>query len=228
MVILQSSCSFHPALFLHSSSSSSQLGLQKPSSFVCSKRNVSFCVKSEHSSASAPQDKPGRRQALAVGTVLTWVSFINPTSASFAAESKKGFLPVTDQKDGYEFLYPFGWQEVSIEGQDKVFKDVIEPLETVSVNLVPTSKQDIRDLGSPQEVAEVLIKKVLAPASQKTKLVEAKEHEVDGKIYYTFEFLAKAPNYTRHGLSAIAIGNGMILINSILCSKLVLELEIYA
>nr|P82537.1 RecName: Full=Thylakoid lumenal 17 kDa protein; AltName: Full=P17 [Spinacia oleracea] len=30
------------------------------------------------------------------------------------AESKKGFLPVIDKKDGYTFLYPFGGQEVSI------------------------------------------------------------------------------------------------------------------
>lgn len=29
---------------------------------------------------------------------------------SVAAETKKGFLPVTDKKDGYTFLYPFGWQ----------------------------------------------------------------------------------------------------------------------
>ena len=43
-------------------------------------------------------------------------------------------------------------QEVVIEGQDKVFKDVIEPLESVSINMIPTGKQDIRDLGSPQEV----------------------------------------------------------------------------
>lgn len=44
------------------------------------------------------------------------------------------------------------YQEVVIEGQDKVLKDVIEPLESISVNMVPTSKQDVRDFGSPQEV----------------------------------------------------------------------------
>lgn len=43
-------------------------------------------------------------------------------------------------------------QEVVIEGQDKVFKDVIEPLESVSVNMIPTSKQDIRDFGPPEQV----------------------------------------------------------------------------
>lgn len=115
---------------------------------------------------------------------------------------------MTDKKDGYSFLYPFGWQEVVIEGQDKVFKDVIEPLENVSVTMLPTTKQDIRDLGSPQEVAETLIKKVLAPPSQKTKLVQATEHDADGKAYYTFEFIAQAPTYTRHALGTICIGNG--------------------
>ncbi|CAL5372205.1 unnamed protein product [Camellia sinensis] len=155
------------------------------------------------------RNRSGRRQLIAMGTTLApWVLLSNPKYTSFAAESKKGFLGVTDKKDGYSFVYPFGWQEVVIEGQDKVFKDVIEPLESVSVVMIPTNKQDIRDLGPPQEVAETLIKKVLAPPSQKTKLVEATEHDVDGNAYYTIEFIAKAPNYTRHALSAICIGNG--------------------
>lgn len=66
-------------------------------------------------------------------------------------------------------------QEIVIEGQDKVFKDVIEPLESVSVNLIPTVKQDIKEFGSPEQVAEVLVKKVLAPPNQKTKIITAKE-----------------------------------------------------
>ncbi|CAL4941604.1 unnamed protein product [Urochloa decumbens] len=125
-----------------------------------------------------------------------------------AAEAKKGFLPVVDKKAGYSFLYPFGWEEVAVQGQDKVYKDVIEPLESVSVNSIPTSKEDIRDLGPPDKVAEALIKKVLAPPMQKTKLIEAKENDVDGRAYYTFEFTAQAPNYTRHALGAIVIANG--------------------
>lgn len=145
---------------------------------------------------------------LAAGTIASWASLINQHSVSFAAENKKNFQLVSDKKDGYEFVYPFGWQEVTIEGQDKVFKDVIEPLETASVTLFPTVKQDIKEFGSPQEVAETLIKKVLAPPTQKTKLIEATEHEIDGKTYYTFEFMAKAPNYTRHALSTISVGNG--------------------
>lgn len=142
------------------------------------------------------------------GTTATCISLSQIDYKAFAVETKKGFQAVLDKKDGYSFLYPFGWQEVVIPGQDKVFKDVIEPLESVSVNMVETNKQDIRDLGSPQEVVEALIKKVLAPASQKTKLIEASEHEVDGRAYYSFEFVAQAPNFTRHAIGTICVGNG--------------------
>ena len=36
--------------------------------------------------------------------------------------------------------------------QDVVYKDIIEPLESVSVNLVPTDKDDITLFGTPEEV----------------------------------------------------------------------------
>lgn len=63
-----------------------------------------------------------------------------------------GFVPVNDQGDAYKLLYPFGWQEVSVTGQDVVYKDIIEPLESVSVNMVPTDKEDITLFGTPEEV----------------------------------------------------------------------------
>ncbi|KAJ6843066.1 psbP-like protein 1, chloroplastic isoform X2 [Iris pallida] len=172
-------------------------------------RTFQFQVRAEASASPSPAiERSGRRQALAAGAIATCISLSQVNSASFAAEAKKGFQAVLDKKDGYSFLYPFGWQEVVIQGQDKVLKDVIEPLESVSVNMVETNKQDIRDLGSPQEVVEALIKRVLAPTSQKTKLIEASEHDVDGKAYYSFEFIAQAPNFTRHALGTICIGNG--------------------
>ncbi|KAM6598952.1 hypothetical protein CsatA_018561 [Cannabis sativa] len=209
MASLQNSPSINYTLFLNSfpqvltSSSSPFLLYFSSLSFLMSLMVSPFVLTFVMSLA----DRPGRRHIIAAGIFASWVSLVNQNSV-FAAENKKGFLPVTDKKDGYTFLYPFGWQEVIIDGQDKVFKDVIEPLENVSVNLLPTSKQDIRDFGPPEQVAETLIKKVLAPPNQKTKLIEAKEQDVDGKAYYTFEFIAKAPNYTRHALSTISIANG--------------------
>ncbi|KAL5733307.1 hypothetical protein ACOSP7_032650 [Xanthoceras sorbifolium] len=209
MASLQNSPSIHRTLLPNSLP---QLGFQKKNAVlpVC-RRSISVIVRAENSSmasTSLSQDKCGRRHMIAVGVVAPWVSLLNQTPASFAVESKKGFLSVTDKNDGYSFVYPFGWQEVIIEGQDKVFKDVIEPLESVSINLVKTSKQDIRDFGSPQEVAQILIKKFLAPPTQKTKIIAASEHDVDGKAYYTFEFTAQAPNYIRHAIGAVTVGNG--------------------
>lgn len=168
---------------------------------------VAFRVRAE-GSQSAPLERSGRRNLLVAGTAATCIPLFQSNLASIAAEAQKGFQAVEDRKDGYSFLYPFGWQEVVVEGTDKVFKDVIEPLESVSVNMIPTTKLDIRDLGPPREVAETLIKKVLAPSTQKTKLLEAAEHDVDGKAYYSFEFVAQAPNFTRHALGTVTIGNG--------------------
>ncbi|CAN1798314.1 PsbP-like protein 1, chloroplastic [Linum perenne] len=172
---------------------------------------ISFLIRATHHQTSLTSSaSSARRQFVGVGIIAPLVSLLQNNSTSFAAENKKGFLSVTDQKDGYSFLYPFGWQEVEIQGQDKVFKDVIEPLESVSVTMIPTSKLDIRDFGAPDQVATTLISKVLASPSQKTRLIQAKEQDVEGRAYYTFEFVAQAPNFTRHALSTIVIGNGKL------------------
>ncbi len=64
-----------------------------------------------------------------------------------------GFLPVNDQGDAYKLLYPFGWQEVSVSGQDVVYKDIIEPLESFSVSITPADKDDITGFGDPKEAS---------------------------------------------------------------------------
>lgn len=43
-------------------------------------------------------------------------------------------------------------QEFTSDVQDKVFKDVIEPLESVSLNIVPTQRKSLTDIGTPEEV----------------------------------------------------------------------------
>ena len=53
-------------------------------------------------------------------------------------------------------MYPFGWQEVQVEGQDVVYKDIIEPLESVSVTVEKTDKQNVSEFGSPEEVRALL------------------------------------------------------------------------
>lgn len=68
----------------------------------------------------------------------------------------KGFQLVQDLNDNYQFVYPFGWQEVVVKGTDVVYKDVIEPLESVSVTMSPTDKKDITEFGPVAEVSEHL------------------------------------------------------------------------
>lgn len=43
-------------------------------------------------------------------------------------------------------------QEVTVKGQKIVYKDVIEPLESVSVTIIATEKEKLNELGTPQEV----------------------------------------------------------------------------
>lgn len=80
-----------------------------------------------------------------------------------------------DTNDGYTFLYPFGWQEFTVDGQDVVLKDVIEPLESVSVNLIDTPRSTVADFGSIDEVAFTLADKVLTGPKQTVKIVSTKE-----------------------------------------------------
>ncbi|KAJ7548090.1 hypothetical protein O6H91_08G116900 [Diphasiastrum complanatum] len=148
-----------------------------------------------------------RRQVLTgVGTMLASTCLDN--GRALAEKAPKGYAAVVDNNDGYAFFYPFGWQEIAIKGQDIAYKDVIEPLESVSINIVKTDKTDLHELGSPERIAKTLVEKVFTTPSQKSQLIDAKEKDANGKTYYTFEFLAKAPNFTRHALGTVAISDG--------------------
>ncbi|KAI5082928.1 hypothetical protein GOP47_0002671 [Adiantum capillus-veneris] len=185
-----------------SSISDSKVLLTKPSQCAtCSSLGVR---------ASLPQTgslECGRRQiVLAAGSFAA--SLVSLSNLPALAKAPSGYQFVLDKFDKYQFLYPFGWQEVSVKGQDCVYKDVIEPLESVSVNIIETNKGDMHELGSAEEVAKTLVGKVLTSPSQKAQLVEAKERVTEGRPYYTFEFVSKAPNYTRHAVSTVTIADG--------------------
>eukprot|EP00898_Chlorokybus_atmophyticus_P005623 jgi/Chlat1/6061/Chrsp4S06338 len=156
-------------------------------------------VSQEISSAS-------RREVLALAAAALAASTF--AGEAFAAKGPKGYNVWRDAQDGYQFLYPFGWQEVAVKGQDVAFKDVIEPLESVSVNIIATKTDNIEDLGAPDKVAATLVDQVLTSSNQKAKLLKANERSLNGKQYYTFEFESKAPSFTRHAISTVTINNG--------------------
>lgn len=119
-------------------------------------------------------------------------------------------MPYNDQGDAYKLVYPFGWQEVSVGGQDVVFKDIIEPLESVSVSITPSDKDDITLYGDPQEVAYTLADTVLTPASQPVKVLKVTPKRVDDRNYVEFEFAAKSSTYIRIAIAVVTIANGKL------------------
>lgn len=151
----------------------------------------------------------GRRQAM-LGTAASTAVLLQSSRREARADGvPRGFKPVKDTGDGYAFLYPVGWQEVSVKGEDIVFKDVIEPLESVSVNIIPTEQASVSDLGTKEQVAEAMVQKVLTPPGQKSKILDVTEKKDDnGKAYYTFEYASQGPTYIRRALTTVAISNG--------------------
>lgn len=97
------------------------------------------------------------------------------------AKLPKGFSGVRDTGDGYEFIFPFGWQEVSVSGVDSVYKDIIEPLESLSVQLTPTTKQSITEYGPANEIAGTLASSVLAKSTDEVQLIKTEAEQADGR-----------------------------------------------
>jgi len=81
---------------------------------------------------------------------------ISPQSAdSNLSAGPPGFNAAKDTQDSYQFVYPFGWQEVSVDGTDVAYKDIIEPLESASVTISKTDKASVTDFGNPLEVGDL-------------------------------------------------------------------------
>jgi photosystem II oxygen-evolving enhancer protein 2 len=129
-------------------------------------------------------------------------------SAAQAAKAPRGFNPVQDLNDNYQFLYPFGWQEVTVSGVDVVYKDVVEPLESVSVTITPTDKKDVTEFGDIADVANTLAKEVLTAPGNEVAVVNTSQRELNGHNYYEFEYTAKNPRYTRHSLAVVVANDG--------------------
>lgn len=157
------------------------------------------------STQSSSTSQPSRRALLsAVGAIALSGAIAEPSHAA----KLKGFNVVKDTGDKYLFAYPFGWQEVTVDGADVVYKDIIEPLESVSVTLVPTDKKTLNEFGTAEEVAETLATRVLTSPNQEVKVLRTQTVAKEGKTYYQFEFTSKASNYTRHALASVTVADG--------------------
>ncbi|KAF5839511.1 chloroplast oxygen-evolving complex/thylakoid lumenal 25.6kDa protein [Dunaliella salina] len=175
-----------PAIVRHASSSHSQAELAEP---------------------CAATPAASRRQLLGAASLASAL-LTGPQAALAAAKTPKGFSAFEDVGDGYKFLYPFGWQEVAVDGADVVFKDIVEPLEYISVTITTTEKTDIAEFGTKEEVADTLAKEVLTPPGQEVNILSSEARDLNNRNYFEFEFTAKNPRYTRHALAVVAVANG--------------------
>ena len=116
---------------------------------------------------------------------------------------------------GYEFMYPTGWTEVSVPGAaDVVFHDIIKDSENVSV-VVSGAPEGIslEDLGTPTEVGYKLSKSInaLAKDERDVELLSAQRFDApDSKTYYILEYVAALPTGVRHNLASVVVRRGKL------------------
>ncbi|XP_052295241.1 photosynthetic NDH subunit of lumenal location 1, chloroplastic isoform X2 [Citrus sinensis] len=94
------------------------------------------------------------------------------------------------------------------QGHDSGFKDRYLQLQNVRVRFIPTDKKDVHDLGPMEEVVSNLARHVYAAPNQVADILDMQEKSVDGKNYYTFEYILTSPNYSSASIATIAIANG--------------------
>ena len=147
----------------------------------------------------------------AIAALLLLVLSLNLNGCTTGVSGLKSYV---DSLDGYEFLYPNGWQPVKVtNGPDVVFHDIIERSENVSVVLssVPEGKT-LADLGTPGEVGYQLQKNAIAPpdSGRQAELVNAESRQSGDKTYYLLEYSVKLPNEQRHNLASVAVSRGKL------------------
>ncbi|KAH9767830.1 photosynthetic NDH subunit of lumenal location 1 [Citrus sinensis] len=151
-------------------------------------------------------DKSKRRLLLMGAGLLT--ANLLPANSLFAQEIPKNYDAFVDRIDGYSYVYPSDWTEFEFTGHDSGFKDRYLQLQNVRVRFIPTNKKDVHDLGPMEEVVSNLARHVYAAPNQVADILDMQEKSVDGKNYYTFEYILTSPNYSSASIATIAIANG--------------------
>ena len=124
-------------------------------------------------------------------------------------------LEAYQSPDGrYAFLYPTGWTRVKVDGGPEIiYHDLINSNETLSLVVSDVNKEvDLEQLGSPIEVGQTLIDKVIAPegSGRSVKLVDAKKREASNHIFYDLEYKLKLNEQDRHELATVVIDRGTL------------------
>ena len=124
-------------------------------------------------------------------------------------------LEAYQSPDGrYAFLYPTGWTRVKVDGGPEIiYHDLINSDETLSLVVSDVNKEvDLEKLGSPIEVGQTLIDKVISPegSGRSVKLVDANKREASNHIFYDLEYILNLNEQDRHELATVVIDRGTL------------------
>jgi len=124
-------------------------------------------------------------------------------------------LEAYQSPDGrYGFFYPTGWTRVKVNGGPEIiYHDLINSNETLSL-VVSDVKKDVEldQLGTPSEVGQTLINKVIAPegSGRSVKLLNANQREDEKHVFYDLEYELNLNDQDRHELATVVIDRGSL------------------
>ncbi len=124
-------------------------------------------------------------------------------------------LEAYQSPDGrYAFFYPTGWTRVKVDGGPEIiYHDLINSNETLSLVISDVNKDvELEQLGTPLEVGQTLINKVIAPegSGRTVELIEANQRETSNHIFYDLEYKLNLNNQDRHELATVVIDRGTL------------------
>ena len=136
-------------------------------------------------------------------------------SLSACSSGLNAGLETYQSPDGrYAFLYPTGWTRVKVDGGPEIiYHDLINSNETLSLVISDVNKEvNLEQLGSPTEVGQTLIDKVIAPdgSGRSVKLIAAEKRESSDHIFYDLEYQLNLNDKDRHELATVVIDRGTL------------------
>lgn len=117
----------------------------------------------------------------------------------------------------YSLKHPGGLQESKNPAYNFFLRDIIEPLDSIAVQVIESKRKSLDEIGTPQEVAEKLLADLIPPKAPR-EIIKAESIEVDGQrrdiIEYRFQWkfdkaaaeLIGRTRYQLHCRALVALG----------------------
>jgi len=116
-----------------------------------------------------------------------------------------------DPSGAFAFAYPNGMVAVNLgpgKGPVVLLRDLVYETENVSLMIAPFDKgETIADLGSPDEVGQLVAEKIIAPegSGRSAKLLAAEAFERQGHPYYLLEYQTDMGSQLRHEVVTVTV-----------------------